>query len=192
MSKKAKAVPKAPKRAPKVSAKPAKPKIGRPSLYRPEYCKRIVELGKQGKTKSQMAAALDIALSTFNAWLDAHEEFADSYARADTQARAFMEGLAERGVTAELDNALWRPEFFRPIVGDPVKLAEDCDRVVVAVNPSGVGGAEDKRSDMVGIVVCGRLRGEKRYRVLADRTMRGSPQEWAGTVCRTFSDFKAD
>jgi hypothetical protein len=45
-------------------AKVAKPKIGRPSLYKPEYCKRIVELGKQGKTKSQMAAALDIALPT--------------------------------------------------------------------------------------------------------------------------------
>lgn len=106
----------------------------------------------------------------------------------DRQRRRFRDGLP----TAELDNALWRSEFFRPVASDPVKLAEECDRVVVAVDPSGVGGAEDERSDMVGIVVAGRRRGEKRYVVLADRTMRGSVQQWAGTVCHTFRAFKAN
>jgi hypothetical protein len=72
----------APKPATRATAKPPKgkpAKSGGRSLYRPEYCKLIVALGKQGKTKSQMAAALDIALSTFNAWLDAHEGFAKAY-----------------------------------------------------------------------------------------------------------------
>jgi transposase len=132
----------APKPATRATAKPPKgkpAKQGRSSLYKPEYCKRIVELGKQGKTKSQMAAALDIALSTFNAWLDAHEEFAEAHARADTQARAFMEGLAERGVFlgARFNDRAWIvmlrsrwPDFkderslelSGAVGGDPVKL----------------------------------------------------------------------
>lgn len=123
-------------KAPK--ADPA-PKRAPRSAYKPEYCKRIVELGKKGKTKSQMAAALNIALSTFNAWMDAHEEFAEAYARADTQARAYMEGLAERGVFlgARFNDRAWLamlrsrwPDFkderslelSGAVGGEPVKL----------------------------------------------------------------------
>ena len=110
-------------------------------------------------------------------------------AMPERQRRRFRDGLP----TAELDNALWRPEFWRHVAGDPVKLAEECDRVVVAVDPSGASGAEDKRSDEIGIVVVGRRRGEKnRFVVLADRTMRGSPQQWAATTVNTFRLFKAD
>lgn len=109
-------------------------------------------------------------------------------AMPERQRRRFRDGLP----TAELDNALWTPDVFRQVAGDPVTLAEECDRVVIAVDPSGAGGAEDTRSDMIGIVAVGRRRGEKRYIVLADRTVRGSPQQWAAIACRTYRDFKAD
>jgi phage terminase large subunit-like protein len=52
------------------------------------------------------------------------------------------------------------------------------ERVVVAIDPSGASGAEDKRSDEIGIVVAARLR-NKRFCVLADRTIRGGPSQWA-------------
>jgi hypothetical protein len=114
---------------------------------------------------------------------------AELEAQPERQRRRFLLGEP----TAELDNALWKPEFFRPVAGDPVALAEECDRVVVAVDPSGASGAEDKRSDEIGIVVVGRRRNEKnRYVVLADCTMRGSPQQWARTTVTTFHRFKAD
>lgn len=97
------ATPKA-ERKPKVEAapapaKPAKPKKkGGRSKYDPAMCERIVVLGKQGKTKSQMAAALEVARSTFDAWMDAHEEFREAWLYADTCARAYFEEVGERGI----------------------------------------------------------------------------------------------
>lgn len=95
--------------------------------------------------------------------------------------------------TAELDNALWSIDSFRRVKGDPHAIAEQCDRVVVSVDPSGASGAEDKRSDEIGLTVCGRYRGEpRRYVVLADITMRGSPQQWARGAINAYRAFKAD
>ncbi len=79
---------------------------------------------------------------------------------------------------AELDNALWTYEMFRRTHTPAKMLAEMCERVIVAVDPSGASGAEDKRSDEIGIVVAAKLK-SKRYVVLADRSLRGSPQQWA-------------
>lgn len=104
--------------------------------------------------------------------------------------------------TAELDNALWSIDSFNfRLLGDvaaedraaaAIKYAEEkCDRVVVAVDPSGASGEEDKRSDEIGITVCGRTH-EKRYVVLMDATMRGSPAQWARRAVGLYKDFKAN
>ena len=39
---------------------PVNAKIGRPTKYRPEMCERILELGRLGKTKEQIAVDLQI------------------------------------------------------------------------------------------------------------------------------------
>ena len=94
--------------------------------------------------------------------------------------------------TAELDNALWTVDSFSArLKGAPAALAESCERIVVAVDPSGASGAEDKRSDEIGITVTGRQKGGK-YIVLADRTLRGSPQQWARVAINAYREFKAD
>lgn len=94
--------------------------------------------------------------------------------------------------TSELDNALWTLDGFRPrLTADPMAIAEDCERVVVSVDPSGASGPEDKRSDEIGITVTGRTR-DKRYIVLADLTMRGGPSQWAKAAISAYRDFKAD
>ncbi len=95
--------------------------------------------------------------------------------------------------TADLDNALWSLDSFGPrLTTDPVALAAECERVVVAVDPSGCHGPEDERSDEIGIVVAGRRRGSRKYIVLADRTLRGSPQQWARAAVKAYKDFSAD
>jgi hypothetical protein len=88
---------------------------------------------------------------------------------------------------AELDNALWTYESFRHVPVNPF----DCERVVVAVDPSGAAGQEDKRSDEIGIVVAAKLK-SKRYAVLADRSLRASPQQWAAVTVSAFKEFGAD
>ena len=67
----------------------------------------------------------------------------------------------------------------------------DCQRIVVAVDPSGASGHEDVRSDEIGIVVAAKLKSQ-RYAVLADRSLRASPQQWAAVTVNTFKEFGAD
>lgn len=95
--------------------------------------------------------------------------------------------------SAELENALWTYDSFVHVPGDPHKLAEGCERVVVAVDPSGAAGQEDKRSDEIGIMVVGRKTSNPRkFIVLADLTMRGSPHQWARAAINAYHAFKAD
>ena len=61
-------------------------------------CESIIELGKKGKSKTQMAAHLDISRSTFDRWLEAHEEFREAWELADTHAQAFWEEIGADGV----------------------------------------------------------------------------------------------
>lgn len=65
--------------------------VGRPSDYKPEYCKLIIELGKQGFSKVQMAAELDVAKSTIQEWEKAHPEFSVALTRAMTHSQAWWE-----------------------------------------------------------------------------------------------------
>ena len=88
---------------------------------------------------------------------------------------------------SELDNALWSYESFRHVPVNPF----DCQRIVVAVDPSGCSGRDDVRSDEVGIIVAAKLK-SKRYAVLADRSMRGSPHQWARAAINAYNEFRAD
>lgn len=72
----------------------------------------------------------------------------------------------------------------------PLIKLEDCERIVIAVNPSGASGVEDKRSDEIGIVFAERLK-SKSYALLADYSMRGSPHQWASKAI-AYKPFKAE
>jgi hypothetical protein len=58
----------------------------------------IIALGSKGKSKTQMAAHLDISRSTFDRWFGAHEEFREAWELADTHAQAFWEEVGFGGV----------------------------------------------------------------------------------------------
>lgn len=81
--------------------------------------------------------------------------------------------------------ALWRSEWLEK---HRVRHAPELARIVVGVDPA-VSYGED--SDETGIVVVGKGRDERLY-VLADRTMKGSPHEWACAVRRVFDEHEAD
>jgi transposase len=100
----------------KAAAKPAatrveKRPVGRPTEYRPEYCARVVELGKQGYTKAMTASELDVCRFTLDRWAAEHEEFCDAIARSRDEALSFMEkkglaGLDMQGFNAGLYKVL--------------------------------------------------------------------------------------
>ena len=71
------------------------------------------------------------------------------------------------------------------------KLNPDQSSIIVSVDPSGASGPEDKRSDEIGIVVAAR-EADDSYYVLADRSLRGSPAQWAARAVAAYREFKAD
>jgi hypothetical protein len=75
-------------------------KIGRPSKYDPEFCERVIALGREGKSKAQMAADLDISRDTLDQWIKIHPEFSDAIARARDAAMAWWEEQGAKGMWA--------------------------------------------------------------------------------------------
>jgi hypothetical protein len=59
--------------------------------YDPALADRLIELGREGLCRSEMAARLDVLLADFDAWAAAEPAFAVALERAETQARAWWE-----------------------------------------------------------------------------------------------------
>lgn len=64
---------------------------GRPSKYDPVYCERVIELGKEGASKAEMAADLGVWYSTFDLWTSTHSEFSEAVKEALRQSQAWWE-----------------------------------------------------------------------------------------------------
>jgi transposase-like protein len=86
--------------------------VGRPSLYKQEYCERVVELGTIGKSIEQIAADIGVSTRVLFDWRDKHEEFlrALEYAKEleqtwwEDQAQAYM---VETHLGPKLNASLW-------------------------------------------------------------------------------------
>ncbi len=104
----------------------------------------------------------------------------------ERQRRRFFEGR----YVAEVEGALWTLETI-----EKSRIAEEqlppLRRVIVAIDPSGTSGDEDKRSDEVGIVVAGVGSDGKGY-VLSDLTCRKGPEQWGRIAVQAARDHKAD
>lgn len=97
------------------------------------------------------------------------------------QRERFLEGrwLDEDG------SALWRPETIAASrVGSPPELL----RIVIGVDPAVTGG---ESSDLTGIVAAG-AGTDGEYYVLADRSLRGSPEQWLRQVDALYRELAAD
>jgi transposase-like protein len=86
--------------------------VGRPTLYDPAYCSKVVDLGRIGKSVEQIAAILDVSLRTMYSWRDAHEEFLHALDDAKTYEQAWWEEQAsaymvENKESDRLNATLW-------------------------------------------------------------------------------------
>ena len=78
---------------------------GRPTKYKPEFCERVIECGKDGMSKAEMAAELDVAYSTFDLWQEVHPEFSEAVKDAVARSQAWWEKLGRTGAMGEDINA---------------------------------------------------------------------------------------
>ena len=69
----------------------AKKKVGRPTKYDPKMCKTVIECGKEGMSKCEMALELDIAYSNFDRWQNEIPEFQEAIKEAMKHSQAWWE-----------------------------------------------------------------------------------------------------
>jgi transposase-like protein len=97
---------------------------GRPTDYNPDFCERVIELGKQGKSVTQIACALDVVKSTLYLWEQEHPEFSDAMKKARQHAQTWFEEIGQNALFADKFQAsLWNkqvtcrfPEDYRDTV----------------------------------------------------------------------------
>lgn len=88
--------------------KPAKRPVGRPTKYKPEYCEKIVELGKEGKSIAQMASFFDVDKASIYRWAEEEEDFRTALARAKAHSQNWWEEAAQNNLaTRDFNAQLW-------------------------------------------------------------------------------------
>lgn len=81
---------------------------GRPTLYDPAYCERVIEMGREGKSKVAIAVSLGVVRSTLDNWCVDHPEFLGALTRAREEAQAWWEEQGRLGLVTQGFNAsLW-------------------------------------------------------------------------------------
>lgn len=64
---------------------------GRPTDYDPAFCDLVIDLGKTGASKAEMAAECGVTRQTLDNWAEAHPEFLDAVKEAVSWSQAWWE-----------------------------------------------------------------------------------------------------
>jgi len=107
---------------------------GRPTLYKPEYCEKVIQWGKEGKSRTWIAATLDTSRETLDNWAKANPDFLDALSRAKAHEQRWWEDKGQEGLTSDKFNggvwsksmaarfpAEWRDNSKVTVAGDPEK-----------------------------------------------------------------------
>ena len=79
--------------------------VGRPSLYDPAYCDKVVELGALGKSVEQISSNLGVSLRTMYTWRDAYPEFLHALDEAKAAEQTWWEDQAQAYMLEHKDGA---------------------------------------------------------------------------------------
>lgn len=100
----------APRRSPvKPDAAPAKRPVGRPSMYRPEYCDVAVAVGKLGGSPNEIACEIGVLRESLYDWAKVHPEFSTALKLAKQYEQKWWENKGLEGMSADKFNAVvWK------------------------------------------------------------------------------------
>lgn len=126
-----------------------------------------------------------------------------TYDNADNLAAPFLRQIEDRYGGTRLGRQELEGEVLEDVpgaifsrssidLGRRPEAPKTLDRIVVAVDPA---TSSEERSDETGIVCVGLAKdadGYNRGYVLADRSLRGSPEEWAKAAIALYREFDAD
>lgn len=72
--------------------------VGRPTSYRPEYCEKVIELGKLGKSLAQFASNFNVSRQTIDNWAEDYPEFLEALNKAKAHAQDWWENAGQEGM----------------------------------------------------------------------------------------------
>jgi phage terminase large subunit-like protein len=143
----------------------------------PRPTKLIIELSKSLTTHTTRGSTYDNRANL------APSFFAQIIKKYEGTRLGRQELLAE--ILMDIEGALWKQSRIDEL---RVRTAPELKRIVVAIDPA-VTATEG--SDETGIVVAG-LGIDNHGYTLADRSLRGSPHEWASQAINAYIEFNAD
>ena len=120
---------------------------GRPTKYDPDFCQRVIEYGKEGMSKAEMAVNLDISRDSFTEYENTHPEFSAAVKEAINASQAWWE---EKGRKAVFNSVNFNATAF--IFNMKNRFKDDwSDRVITehagSVSIDGLYGAIAGKSD---------------------------------------------
>lgn len=81
---------------------------GRPTDYHPGLCDRVLEWGKQGKSRAWIADEIGVVRNTLKNWEAAHSEFLTAMERAQVAAQRWWEDKGQTGMESrEFNASIW-------------------------------------------------------------------------------------
>lgn len=110
---------------------------GRPTVYKPEYCEQVIELGKEGRSIRAIAVRIGHCYRTIYTWMEKHPEFLHAVKKSQDYALDFFEeklismaeGTHKRNTEAGAIYFTLKSRF-KQIYSERVEIAAD-----VKVNP---------------------------------------------------------
>jgi hypothetical protein len=97
--------------------------MGRPTKYRPAFCEQAIELGRLGKSVTQIAYSLGITKETVYQWVKIYPEFSDAIAHAKTHSQAWWEILGQEA----LDSPCFQAGVYNKQMANRFRNAYDED-----------------------------------------------------------------
>jgi phage terminase large subunit-like protein len=90
----------------------------------------------------------------------------------------------------DMPGALWNRDMLDG--NRKPEAPKELDRIIVAVDPAATSGEDADETGIIAVGIARDADGVQRGYVLADRSLRGSPDEWAKAAVRLYHELDAD
>lgn len=88
--------------------RPERRPVGRPTLYDPSYCERLIRLAENGNSLTQCAVKLGLDKATLLSWAEVHPEFNTAMAMATEACKCWWEDMGMVGMVSDKFNTgIW-------------------------------------------------------------------------------------
>ncbi len=87
-----------------MAASKIKRPTGRPDEYRPEYCEKLIEWMKEGRSFGTFGTTIDVVETTLNEWVIRHPAFAVAKIKGREMERLWWETVARASSTGKMKN----------------------------------------------------------------------------------------